>query len=92
MQVHTKRVIYPPPAYVTRHKLNCHYCMHYIYDIGSIPWAFYNGPEVLAQMAALVPGGLNIQPVPTIETRMITFYSQATGRLTHDSMDFFMRF
>jgi hypothetical protein len=58
---------------------------------GNISWAFYYGPaataNLLAEMNTVVPAA---RQQPTIKSRMITFYSHATGRLAHDEFDFFM--
>ena len=58
---------------------------------GNVAWAFYYGPAAVAtlqaDMGVIVPPALQL---PTIQTRMISFYSHATGRLTHDEFDFFM--
>lgn len=52
-------------------------------------WAFYFGPATVAALQART-GVMMLQEPPTIRTRMITFYSHATGKLAHDEMDFFM--
>lgn len=58
---------------------------------GNVAWAFYYGPAAVAalqaEMGVIVPPA---RQLPTIQSRMITFYSHATGRLTHDEFDFFM--
>ena len=62
----------------------------YLY-IGNISWAFYHGHASSAIL--LADTGIILPPErqqPTIRSRMITFYSNATGRLTHDEFDFFM--
>ena len=58
---------------------------------GNVAWAFYYGPAIVAALQADM--GVSVPPegqVPTIRTRMITFYSHDTGKLTHDEFDFFM--
>jgi hypothetical protein len=59
--------------------------------VGNIAWAYYCGPELVTYFRSL---GMNVpddQQIPTIKTRIITFYSTATGRLTSDEYHFFMR-
>ena len=56
---------------------------------GNIAWAYNMSP---ATCGNLTIRGLNIPAElkePRINTRMISFYSNATGRLDHDEFNFF---
>lgn len=76
--------------YVISH---CQMGFQYVYipHLGNVAWAYYYGPIRCAKM--LADFGFHVPPanrIPTINTRMITFYSQATARLAHDQFNFFV--